>query len=106
MSPPPDDRDDRISRITNILREVAQTHHTVYRITDGTDPDWPSWYAEWLVTLSELPGVVGMKPTRTELTWLLVELDKEYTASDQADPWEDVYARRIVAHFDREGGRA
>jgi hypothetical protein len=26
------------------------------------DADWASWYADWLVNLSELPDVLGLKP--------------------------------------------
>lgn len=35
--------------------------------------DKTSWYAEWLVTLSEL---LGGKVVRSELTYLLMRLDK------------------------------
>jgi hypothetical protein len=34
-----------------------------------------SWYAEWLVTLSELPELLGTKVVRSELTYLLVRAD-------------------------------
>jgi hypothetical protein len=55
------------------------THHRVFRITDGADDDWASWYAQWLVSLSELPELLGGKVVRSELTWLLVRFDKQYT---------------------------
>ncbi|HEX5877471.1 MAG TPA: hypothetical protein VF468_03975 [Actinomycetota bacterium] len=38
--------------------------------------DKTSWYAEWLVTLSELPELLGGKVVRSELTYLLMRLDK------------------------------
>jgi hypothetical protein len=85
--------------VADLLREAAETHHRVYRITDGEDADWATWYANWLVSLSELPGLVGRTPPRSELTYLLVLLDKEVTAGQVSEPWERYYARRLVEHF-------
>jgi hypothetical protein len=45
--------------VAALLEEPAATHHRAYRITDGTDEDWASWYADWLLTLSELPQLLG-----------------------------------------------
>lgn len=85
--------------VSDLLHEAAETHHTVYRITDGEDPDWASWYADWLVNLSELPDMLGRTPIRSELVYMLVALDKEYTAGSPAERWEDYYARRLSDHF-------
>jgi hypothetical protein len=75
----------------------------VFRIVDGADDDWASWHADWLVNLSELPSLLGAAPVRSELTYLLVTLDKDYVASRPAEPWEAYYARRIVDHFSSSG---
>jgi hypothetical protein len=88
--------DERHTRVSDLLHEVAETHHRVFRITDGADDDWASWYAQWLVTLSEL---LGGTVVRSELTWLLVRLDKEYTERRPDQRWEDYYARELVRHF-------
>jgi hypothetical protein len=72
--------------ISQLLHEAAETHHRVYRIADGEDPDWASWYADWLISLSELPD-------------LLVCLGREFTAQSLPGRWEDYYARRIAEHF-------
>lgn len=85
--------------VSRLLHEAAETHHRVFRIVDGADDDWASWYADWLANLSELPALLGGKAVRSELTYLLVSLDKEYTAGQPAEPWEDYYARRILDHF-------
>jgi hypothetical protein len=85
--------------ISSLLHEAGETHHRVFRIVDGADDDWASWYADWLVHLSELSKLLGRKPVRSELTYLLVSLDKQYTAEQPAEPWEDYYARRIADHF-------
>jgi hypothetical protein len=85
--------------IAALLHEAAETHHRVYRITDGGDPDWASWYADWLLRLSELPDLLGRTPVRSELVYLLVVLDKQYTAGASSDAWESYYAGRIVEHF-------
>jgi hypothetical protein len=91
--------DERSTKVGELLHEAAETHHQVFRITDGADDDWASWYAQWLVTLSELPELLGAKVVRSELTYLLVRLDKEYTERRPGEPWEDYYARELVGHF-------
>jgi hypothetical protein len=87
------------SRISSLLHEAGETHHLVYRIVDGDDPDWASWYADWLLNLSELPDILGTKPVRSELVWMLVKLDKEYTDTSPNVPWPDWYAERILAEL-------
>jgi hypothetical protein len=87
---------DRIARIAALLHEAGETHHVVYRIVDGDDPDWASWYADWLLDLSELPDILGAKPVRSELVWMLVQLDKDFTEQGPDAPWPDWYAERIV----------
>jgi hypothetical protein len=91
--------DEPTTKVGELLHEAAETHHQVFRITDGTDDDWASWYAEWLVTLSELPELLGAKVVRSELTYMLVRLDKEYSERRSAEPWEDYYARELIRHF-------
>lgn len=90
---------DATEQIGRLLHEAGETHHRVYRIVDGADPDWASWYADWLISLSELPALLGARPVRSELVYLLVSLDKQYTAADPGEPWEGYYARRVVEHF-------
>jgi hypothetical protein len=82
-----------------LLHEVAETHHRVYRITDGDDPDWASWYANWLIDLSELPELIGRTPVRSELVYLLVLLDREFTAGQADRTWEQYYAGRLADEF-------
>jgi hypothetical protein len=52
-----------------------------------------------LTALSELPDVIGTKPVRSELTYMLVRLDKEYTEQSPAERWEDYYASALLEHF-------
>jgi hypothetical protein len=91
--------DERVTQVSRLLHEAGGTHHQVFRITDGADDDWASWYGNWLVNLSELPTIVAANPVRSELVWLLVRLDKEYTANQPQEPWEDWYAAEVVRHF-------
>ena len=93
-------------RIAALLHEVAETHHVVYRIVDGDDPDWASWYADWLLDLSELPELLGARPVRSHLVHALVELDRDFTASEPAGPWEPFYAERLLAEFGVGGNGA
>jgi hypothetical protein len=80
--------------IADLLHEAAETHHVVYRIVD-----WASWYADWLLTLSELPQLLGGTPVRSHLVHALVELDREYTAETRDERWEDWYAERMLEQF-------
>ena len=93
--------DERSVKVSELLHEAAETHHRVFRITDGADDDWASWYAQWLVTLSELPELLGGTVVRSELTWLLVGLDKKYTERRPDQRWEDYYAGELLRHFSR-----
>jgi hypothetical protein len=90
---------DATEQVSSLLHEAGETHHRVFRIVDGADPDWASWYADWLISLSELPAVLGAKPVRSELVYLLVSLDKQYTAQSPAEPWESYYARQVIGHL-------
>lgn len=91
--------EDRSASVASLLHEAGETHHLVYRIVDGEDPDWASWYADWLLKLSELPQILGTAPVRSELVWMLVALDKEYTQMQPDVPWPQWYAERVIAHF-------
>ncbi len=95
--------EDRYARVAALLHEAGETHHLVYRIIDGADPDWASWYAEWLIEHSELPEILGGAPVRSELVWLLVGLDKDYTQASPQTPWPDWYAQRIVERLGAAG---
>ena len=48
--------------------------------------------------------LLGTKPVRSELIYLLVSLDKQYTAGASGEPWELYYARQILSHFRTSGG--
>lgn len=88
-----------IKRVAGLLHEAGETHHRVYRITDGADDDWASFYSDWLVNLSELADLLGSKPVRSELTYILVRLDKEYGEQTPEEPWPQWYAVRLAEHF-------
>ena len=88
-----------VEQIEAVLHEAEELHGQVYRIVHGDHPDWASWYADWLVNLSELPELLGTPPVRSELVYLLVRLDKEYTKEAPAEPWPSYYAPRMLEYF-------
>jgi hypothetical protein len=92
---------DNVEKVSELLHQAAETHHIVFAISDGDDPDWATWYADWLVHLSSLPQVLGRPPVRSELTYLLVSLDKEYSRDKPSESWESFYAARLLEHFGR-----
>ena len=75
----------------------------VFRLVGGGDGDWASWYAQWLIGLSELPGVLGARPVRSELIYLLVSLDKRYTAEAPRRTLGDLHACQVLRHFRPSG---
>src|SRR5690348_5524591 len=85
-----------LEQISGLLHEAGETRHRVFRIVDGADDDWASWYAQWLIDLSELPDLLAARPVRSELIYLLVSLDRQYTAEVPGEPWEIYYARQIL----------
>ena len=97
--------DSRAVALAELLHEAAETHHVVFRITDGEDPDWASWYADWLLNLSELPALLGSEPVRSHLVHALVQLDRDYTAAQPGERWEDWYAARLEALIANEAPR-
>ena len=87
---------DTVTKIGELLHEAGETHHRLYRIVDGADDDWASWYADWLLDLSELPGLLPSRPVRSHLVHALVELDRAYVAESPSERWEDWYAGRLT----------
>jgi hypothetical protein len=49
------------------------------------------------------PALLQATPVRSELIYLLVTLDKQYTAEQPGEPWESCYADRILGHFHPAG---
>jgi hypothetical protein len=86
-----------LEQISDLLHEAGETHHQVFRIAAGAADDWASGYAQWLIDLSELPDLLGVRPVRSELIYLLVSLDKQFTAEAPAEPWQAYYARQVPA---------
>ncbi len=98
--------DENIRRLSALLHQAAETHHQVFAITDGEDADWATWYADWLVNLSSLPDLVGNRPPRSEVTYLLVGLDREHVQSGSTDAWEDFYAARLMSALSRKAAKS
>jgi hypothetical protein len=91
--------DERGQRLAELLHEAGEVHHVVYRITDGADDDWASFYADWLIDHSELPEILGGRPTRSHLVHELVECERTFAETAPESSWEDFYAERIVGRF-------
>ena len=46
--------------------------------------------------------ILGAAPVRSELVWLLVQLDKDYAAIGPDSPWPDWYAQRVIDQLGRD----
>ncbi len=91
--------DELAERVSKVLHDAAETHHVVFKIVDGADDDWASWYSDWLVNLSSLAEALGTQLVRSELTYVLVRLEKEYSDQKPDERWEDFYARGLLSYF-------
>ena len=49
--------------------------------------------------LSEFPDLLASRPVRSELVYVLVGLDKQYTAGGVETPWPEFYASQLVERF-------
>ena len=97
-------REETVQKVSEVLHTVSETHHTVFQIVDGADDDWATWYADWLVNLSELPALLGTTPARSELTYQLVSLGKEFADATTDEPWEEFYASRLLERLGKGNG--
>jgi hypothetical protein len=98
--------DETLKQLSALLHQAAETHHQVFAIADGDDADWATWYADWLVNLSRLPDLLGTKPPRSELTYQLVSLDKEYVQAATTEAWEDFYAARLMQRLSASASKS
>src|SRR5437870_12414186 len=91
------------SQLIDVLHETGSAHHRAYLTTNGDDADWPLWYADHIQ--KRLNGLLGTALTRSELTYLLVLVEKERTAAAAvaATAWTDYYADFFM---DRYGAMA
>ena len=84
--------------ISNLFQEAGQAHHRAFLETDGADPDWPLWYAGYLQ--EKLGGLLNAAFTQSELTYLLVKLDKEIQAvAPGHQNWPAYYANRLIEWY-------
>ena len=88
---------DQRRRLIDLFAETGPAHHRAYFAVDGADPDWPLWYAEYVQ--ARLNNVLGTTLTRSELTYLLVLVEKERMAAAPAAPWTDYYADFFVNQY-------
>ncbi len=93
--------ENKLKKIAEILQEASEAHGSVFRIVEGNDPDWASWYSDWLINLSQLPKMFDNKLIRSELTYMLVKLDKEYNYEKPAEKWEEFYARNLLKKYEK-----
>jgi NAD(P)H-hydrate epimerase len=89
--------EERIEMIARLFEETGQAHHQAYAETDGADPDWPLWYAEYL--LDKLPRFLEAALTRSQLVYLLVDLDNRRAKKAPGSNWPRFYARQLARRY-------
>ena len=81
-------------KIVELLSQTRAAHHTAFLEVDGHDLDWPTWYAEYLQ--DRLPPLLGIDLTLSDLTNLMIELDRSHRLEEPNTPWQSYYARRLI----------
>jgi hypothetical protein len=86
--------------VAALLRE-AEAAHGEYEtaVLGGTyDEDWPRWYASYLLDHGLAVHLPGEGPGDVErLVATLKRLADDFEREGAAEPWPEVYARRLVA---------
>ena len=83
--------------VASLLKNVAEKHHEAFIDTDGEDPEWPIWYATEL--LDELAEILQADFTKSELTYLLVQLEKEQGLKAPGSDWATYWTRSLVSRY-------
>lgn len=89
--------DERVSRLARTLEAAERAHAAISAKTGGADPEWALFYAWWLRDWSDLPDLLGSRPTLSGLVHELVRLDRAYRAAAEGVPWAEFYARELLA---------
>lgn len=90
------------SQLVDLLNETGPAHHRAYFAVNGADPDWPLWYAEYMQ--ARLNALLGAALTRSELTYLLVLVEKERQAGAPGSVWMDYYADFFIERYGAMAG--
>lgn len=84
-------------QLSELIHEAGEAHHKAFIATDGVDPDWPLWYADYL--LEKFHKLLGASFTKSELTYLLVLMDKEQARHAPGANWPKYYAKFLVDRY-------
>jgi len=90
------------TQLIDLLRETGSAHHRAYFATNGDDADWPLWYAEHIQP--RVNSLLGTHLTRSELTYLLVLVEKERMAAATAAAWPEYYADFFLERYGAMAG--
>ena len=88
---------DALEQISGLLHEAGETHHRFSGSSTEPTTTGPPGTRSGSIDLSELADLLGARPVRSELIYLLVGLDRQYTAEAPSEPWETYYACRFCA---------
>lgn len=79
--------------LTEIIAAAGPAHHAAFASTDGEDPEWPLWYADYLI--DDVSDALGVQLTRSRLTYLLVDMDRQLSGAATDTPWPQYYAAEL-----------
>jgi len=89
-------------QLIHLLHETGTAHHRAYLAANGEDADWPLWYAEYIQP--RVNSLLGTRLTRSELTYLLVLVEKERMAAATAAAWPEYYADFFLERYGAMAG--
>ena len=83
--------------IGELLLDTGRAHHKAFEATAGADPEWPIWYAEH--SRDTFAKQFGMKFTKSQLIYCLMNADYEYGARAPGIEWPEFYANEFVERW-------
>lgn len=89
--------EDKINALAELFRQTGHAHHQAYLATNGDDPDWAIWYADYLY--DKLPAHLGVKLHKSQLIYVLMDLDFEQRAKAPQANWARYYARMLITRY-------
>ncbi len=88
---------DIVPQLKQLFKEAKEAHFAAFADVDGADPEWPWWYAQHMHL--RLRTLLQADFTRSELTHLLVLVDRERALRAPGSEWTAYYARFFVQRY-------
>lgn len=80
-----------------LFEETADAHQQVFKETNGEDLEWPIWYAKYMQEKTR--EIIDLDITVSELVYLLVAADLDYSDETPPNHWADYYTHFFLENI-------